>query len=220
VTVGTHVFYTGHSGRHIGQSGGLLSTMPPGTCRWATIPWCTGQSGVWHQTARCATGQSGAPDQIVHCGNTSFVSWTSLDLHNVFFWGVAFLNALVQVTLASCELQTQTLANILVHKLFWSSNTKTYWAKWLGVHFPYNTSTLWAFYNSETPPTRCLFIIERFDHVLELWLCHFHSCALFFACVRVVAAIVLLCAFLLPSLLSFDWDHLCKAWETTICGDS
>jgi hypothetical protein len=27
------------------------------------------------------------------------------DLHNVFFWGVAFLNALVQVTLASCELQ-------------------------------------------------------------------------------------------------------------------
>jgi hypothetical protein len=42
-----------------------------------------------------------------------FVSWTCLilvdlhfDLHNVFFSGVAFLNALVQVTLASCELQT------------------------------------------------------------------------------------------------------------------
>jgi hypothetical protein len=37
-------------------------------------------------------------------GNTCFVSWTSRDLHNVFFWGVAFLNALVQVTLASYEL--------------------------------------------------------------------------------------------------------------------
>jgi hypothetical protein len=33
----------------------------------------------------CATRQSGAPDQTVRCGNTSFVSWTSLDLHNVFF---------------------------------------------------------------------------------------------------------------------------------------
>ena len=36
-------------------------------------------------TVRCATGQSGAPDQTVCRGNTSFVSWTSLDLHNVFF---------------------------------------------------------------------------------------------------------------------------------------
>jgi hypothetical protein len=57
----------------------------------------------------CGTGQS--------VGNTSFVSWTSLDLHNVFFCGVTFLNALVQVTLASYELQTQTLAKSLVHKL-------------------------------------------------------------------------------------------------------
>jgi hypothetical protein len=75
-------------------------------------------------------------------GNTSFVSWTSLDLHNVFFWGVAFLNILVQVTLASCELQTQTLAKSLVHRLCWSSNTKTYLAKWFGVHFPYNLPLL------------------------------------------------------------------------------
>jgi hypothetical protein len=36
-------------------------------------------------TVRCATRQSGAPDQTVCRGNTFFVSWTSLDLHNVFF---------------------------------------------------------------------------------------------------------------------------------------
>jgi hypothetical protein len=71
----------------------------------------------------CDTGQSGVPpDSPVlqtrqSACNTSFVSWTSLDLHNVLFLGVAFLNALVQVTLASCELQTQTLANTLVHRL-------------------------------------------------------------------------------------------------------
>jgi len=61
-----------------------------------------------------------------------------LDLLNVFFWGVAFLNSLVQVNLASCELQTQTLENLLVHGLCCSSNTKTQLAKWPGVHFPYN----------------------------------------------------------------------------------
>jgi hypothetical protein len=39
----------------------------------------------------CGTGQSGVPpDSPVlqtrqSAGNTSFVSWTSLDLHNVFF---------------------------------------------------------------------------------------------------------------------------------------
>jgi hypothetical protein len=93
------------------------STMPPGTSRWATVPWCTGQSA---------------------CGNTILhfldFAWYflifSCDLHNVFFWGVAFLSALVQVTLASCELQTKTLANTLVRRLHWSSNTKIYLAKW------------------------------------------------------------------------------------------
>jgi hypothetical protein len=45
-TVGTHAFYTKHSGLHTGQSGGLLSTVPPGTSRWTTVPWCTGQSGA------------------------------------------------------------------------------------------------------------------------------------------------------------------------------
>jgi hypothetical protein len=37
---------------------------------------------------------------------------------NAWIYGVTlFFNALVQVTLASCELQTQTLANISVHML-------------------------------------------------------------------------------------------------------
>jgi hypothetical protein len=74
------------------------------------VSWCTGQSGVCHRIVRCFSHRQSA-------GNTSFFSWASLDLHNVFFRGVAFLNVLVQVTLASCELQTQTLANTLVHRL-------------------------------------------------------------------------------------------------------
>jgi hypothetical protein len=54
-TVGAQAFYTGHSGFHTGQSGGLLSTVPPGTSRWATVP------GALDNPA-CGTGQSGAPD--------------------------------------------------------------------------------------------------------------------------------------------------------------
>jgi hypothetical protein len=127
VTVGAHVFYTGQSELHTGQSSGLFSIVPPWTSRWAIVPWCTGQSDVWHRTVCLAT--------------LVFVSWTLLNLHNVFFWGVAFLNALVQVILASYELQT--LANILVHRLCWSSNTKTYLAKWPRVHFPYNLPPFW-----------------------------------------------------------------------------
>ena len=62
-TVGTQVFYTG-------QSGGLLSTVQPGTSRWATVPGCTGQSGALARTVCLAT--------------LVFVSWTCLmlvDLH-------------------------------------------------------------------------------------------------------------------------------------------
>jgi hypothetical protein len=61
VTVGAADFYIGQSGRHTGQSGGFSPPVPPGTSHWATVPWCTGQSGVWHRTVWCATGQSGAP---------------------------------------------------------------------------------------------------------------------------------------------------------------
>jgi hypothetical protein len=47
-------------------------------------------------------------------------------------------HCLSPILTASCGLQLQTLANILVHRLCQSSNTKTYLAKWPGVHFPYN----------------------------------------------------------------------------------
>jgi hypothetical protein len=57
-----------------------------------------------------STGQSGVLDRTVcpwqHCSSFLGHSLILVDLHNVFFWGVAFLNALIQVTLASCELQT------------------------------------------------------------------------------------------------------------------
>jgi hypothetical protein len=88
--------------------------VPPRTSHWAAVPWCTGQSGVWaldnpmcHRTFRCSTHRQSA-------GSTLGLF---LDLFNVFFCGVPFLNSLVQVNLASCELQTQTLENSLVHGL-------------------------------------------------------------------------------------------------------
>jgi hypothetical protein len=71
VTVGAAGFHTGQFVYHTGQSGAFSPPVPPRTSRWATVPRCTGQSG--------------APDQTDHRGNTSFVSWTLLDLHNVFF---------------------------------------------------------------------------------------------------------------------------------------
>jgi hypothetical protein len=52
--------------------------VPPGTSRWATIPWCTGQSGVWapdspvcHRTVRCSTHRQSA-------GSTRLQPWTFL----------------------------------------------------------------------------------------------------------------------------------------------
>jgi hypothetical protein len=100
----------------------------------------TPHSLVVHRTTHCSL--SGAPSRCpVRAGDRwrrrLFTPFTP-DLLNVFFWGVAFLNSLVQVNLASCELQTQTLENLLVHGLCWSSNTKTQLAKWPRVHFPYN----------------------------------------------------------------------------------
>jgi hypothetical protein len=63
-----------------------------------------------HRRVRCSSHRQSA-------GNTRLHSWTFFDLLNVFFRGVAFLNSLVQVILASCELQTETLENLLVHRL-------------------------------------------------------------------------------------------------------
>jgi hypothetical protein len=114
------LFHTGQSSAHTGQSSGLLSE-----CH---LELAVGL--VFHSP----------PDSPVRLAQTvrSSTLGLFLDLLNVFFWGVAFLNSLVQVHLASCELQTQTLENLLVHGLCCSSNTKTQLAKWLGVHFPYN----------------------------------------------------------------------------------
>jgi hypothetical protein len=64
--------------------------VPPGTSRWAAVPWCTGQSGGGHQTVRCATGQSDAPrtdsPQVfqVDLALGLFLD-LFLDLFNVFF---------------------------------------------------------------------------------------------------------------------------------------
>jgi hypothetical protein len=46
------------------------------------------------------------------------INSSNMIVFNAWIYGVTlFFNALVQVTLASCELQTQTLANISVHML-------------------------------------------------------------------------------------------------------
>jgi hypothetical protein len=73
VTVGAAAFYTGQSACHIGQSGGFSQPVPPGTSRWATVHWCTGQSSVWHGTVRCSPLDSPLVTTLV------FVSWTLLD---------------------------------------------------------------------------------------------------------------------------------------------
>jgi hypothetical protein len=59
--------------------------VPPGTSRWAAVPWWTEQSRVWapdslvcHRTVRCSTHRQSA-------GSTRLLSWTFLDLLNVFF---------------------------------------------------------------------------------------------------------------------------------------
>jgi hypothetical protein len=58
-TVRVHAFYTGHYGCHIGQSGGLLYTVPPGTSHWATVSSAP-------DSPACGIGQSGVPpDSLV-----------------------------------------------------------------------------------------------------------------------------------------------------------
>jgi hypothetical protein len=56
--------------------------VPPGTSRWAAIPWCIGQSGVWapdspvcHRIVRCSTHRQSA------CSTLGLF----LDLFNVLF---------------------------------------------------------------------------------------------------------------------------------------
>ena len=63
--------------------------------------------------------------------------WTPMHLFMSSF-EVLHPHCLGPILFTSCELQTQTLENLLVHGLCCSSNTKTQLAKWPGVHFPYN----------------------------------------------------------------------------------
>jgi hypothetical protein len=69
-------------------------------------------------------------------------------------------------------------------------------------------------YNSETPRPRCSSVWERFDRVSKLSLYCFCSCALFFACVHVVAVIGLLCACSHPLTLSLIVIICVRLWET------
>jgi hypothetical protein len=104
---------------------------------------------VPHRTVRCT------PDTDVRCATWRWLtalswisslissgffvleSWTSMHLFMSSF-EVLHPHCLGPILFASCELQTQTLENLLVHGLCCSSNTKTQLAKWPGVHFPYN----------------------------------------------------------------------------------
>jgi hypothetical protein len=122
------LFHTGQSCAHTGQTGGLFSECHLELAVGLEFPGAPDTSACGHRTVRCAFAQTVRSSTL----------GLFLDLLNVFFWGVAFLNSLVQVSLASYELQTQTLENLLVHGLCCSSNTKTQLAKWPGVHFPYN----------------------------------------------------------------------------------
>jgi hypothetical protein len=67
------LFHTGQSGRRTGQSSAFSPPVPPRTRCWATIPWCTGQSGVWHRTVQCSQPDSPPVATLF------FVSWTLLD---------------------------------------------------------------------------------------------------------------------------------------------
>jgi hypothetical protein len=80
VTVGATGFYTGQSACHTRQSDGFSPPMPPKTSHWATVPWCTGQSGVCHQTVRCSRPNSPPVATLI------FVSWTCLILVDLHLW--------------------------------------------------------------------------------------------------------------------------------------
>jgi hypothetical protein len=53
LTVGAAGFHTGQSAYKTRQTSAFSPPVPPGTSRWAIVPWCTGQSGVWHRIVRC-----------------------------------------------------------------------------------------------------------------------------------------------------------------------
>ena len=133
---------------HTGQSGAHRTVR----CYSQRAPVC----GLSAQTVRCLTGQSGAHrtpmsgappgagwqplswiSSLISSGFFVLEYWTPMHLFMSSF-EVLHPHCLGPILFASCELQTQTLENLLVHGLCCSSNTKTQLAKWPGVHFPYN----------------------------------------------------------------------------------
>jgi hypothetical protein len=127
--------------------------------------WHTGQSGATARerlsVASLRRLSDVSPDSPVHTGHQCPVrhqaladspfSWISSLISSDFFvleyWTPMHLfmssfevlhpHCLGPILFASCELQIQTLENLLVHGLCCSSNTKTQLANWPGVHFPY-----------------------------------------------------------------------------------
>jgi hypothetical protein len=61
VTVGVQAFYTGLSGLHTGQSGGLPSECHLELVIGARVPGAPDSPACGHRTVWCAIGQSGAP---------------------------------------------------------------------------------------------------------------------------------------------------------------
>jgi hypothetical protein len=107
---------------------------------------------VPHRTVRCT------PDINVRCATRRWLTALILDFFADFFglleyWTPMHLfmssfevlhpHCLGPILFVSCKLQTQTLENLLVHRLCCSSNTKTQIAKWPGVHFPYTNPGPW-----------------------------------------------------------------------------
>jgi hypothetical protein len=116
----------------------LSSTVPPGTSHWATILWCTGQSGgVASDTSVLSVRQSTG-------GNTYLMSCTLLDT----CW-----SSFMVFLMSSCEVLLPQCLSPSHFSILWTTNTNTsnhiilramliikhqnHLAKWLEVHFPY-----------------------------------------------------------------------------------
>jgi hypothetical protein len=78
-------FYTGQSGLHTGQSGGLPSECHQELAVGAKVPSAPDSPACGHRTVRCATGQSGAPRTDSPQATHIFILGLLLDLLNIFF---------------------------------------------------------------------------------------------------------------------------------------
>jgi hypothetical protein len=78
-------FYTGQSGLHTGQSGGLPSECHLELAVGVEVPSAPDSPACGHRIVRCATGQSGAPHTDSPQATHIFILGLFLDLLNVFF---------------------------------------------------------------------------------------------------------------------------------------